>query len=353
MNVLLPQPDGPITAVIRFAGDLEVDVLDRDVRAVAHGEVLDVEDRLAVRGWASSRSGDVDRPHRRHRNGLAHVLLLAHRIMFLRLRASASRASRLVTSTKTISTSAVAQARSWSVGSGRLGPDEDLHRHVRQRVPRVPLNRVRVDRRDEEQRRRLAGRARDREHRAGHDAAESARQDDAEHRAPAARAERQRAFPLAARHEPEHLLRRAGDERQHHDREGVRRRRGRSGRARTTSRPKTKIADHDRRQAVHQVEHELDRRRAASASANSFVKIAISTPSGTRDQRVAMPTRIAEPTISGAIPPPGWPKSGRSLVRKPIESWAGAALGDRPDHDREHRHRDERRDQRRRPRPGG
>ena len=49
------------------------------------------------------------------------------------------------------------------------------------------------------------------------------------------------------------------------------------------------------------------------------MKIAISTPIGTAIS-AAMPTRIAEPTISGAIPPPGWPKSGRSLVRKPIES---------------------------------
>ena len=70
------------------------------------------------------------------------------------------------------------------------------------------------------------------EHRARHDAADGARQDDAEHRPPAARAERQGAFPLAARHQPEHFLRRAGDERKHHDREAVRRRRGRSGRAR-------------------------------------------------------------------------------------------------------------------------
>ena len=58
--------------------------------------------------------GDVDRPHRRHRNGLAHVLLLGHWPSFLRLRASAARASRLVTSTKAISTSAAAHARSWS-----------------------------------------------------------------------------------------------------------------------------------------------------------------------------------------------------------------------------------------------
>ena len=50
------------------------------------------------------------------------------------------------------------------------------------------------------------------------------------------------------------------------------------------------------------------------------MKIAISTPIGTAIN-AAMPTRIAEPTISGAIPPPGWPKSGRSFVRKPIESW--------------------------------
>ena len=46
-----------------------------------------------------------------------------------------------------------------------------------------------------------------------------ARQNDAEHRPPAAGAEREGAFALAVRHEPQHLLCRARDERQHHDRE--------------------------------------------------------------------------------------------------------------------------------------
>src|SRR6266550_5422106 len=53
--------------------------------------------------------------------------------------------------------------------------------------------------------------------------------------------------------------------------------------------------------------------------ANSSRKTAISTATGSAIA-VAIPTSSAEPTSNGAIPPPGWPKSGRSLVRKPHES---------------------------------
>src|SRR6266536_596644 len=52
--------------------------------------------------------------------------------------------------------------------------------------------------------------------------------------------------------------------------------------------------------------------------ANSWRKTAMQTPTGSAIA-VAIPTRIAEPTISGAIPPPGWPKSGRLFVRNPHE----------------------------------
>src|SRR3954452_20421209 len=118
-KVLLPQPEGPITAGITFcsmprAASLiaEVLALERKMRAVANGDALDLEDVLCGAWPGLFALGDVDRPHRRHRNRLTHLLLLGHRIMLRRLRASASLASRLVTSTNTISTSAVAQARS-------------------------------------------------------------------------------------------------------------------------------------------------------------------------------------------------------------------------------------------------
>ena len=53
--------------------------------------------------------------------------------------------------------------------------------------------------------------------------------------------------------------------------------------------------------------------------AYSSRKTAMQTPSGSA-MRVATPTRIADPTISGAIPPPGLNGTGRSLVRKLQES---------------------------------
>src|SRR5919197_2620136 len=100
--------------------DVEVDALERDVRAVARSQVLDVEDGLPRLRLRVLPRGDVDRPHRRHRNDLIHVFLLrAHQRFssFLRLRASNVRAIRLVKSTKISSTSADAQARLWSSGS--------------------------------------------------------------------------------------------------------------------------------------------------------------------------------------------------------------------------------------------
>src|SRR4029079_1180394 len=97
--------------------DLDVDVLDGHVGAVAHRQPRDVEDGFADGCLGSLACRDVDGPHRRHGNGLAHVSLLGHWPSFLRLRASAARASRLVTSTNASSTSAVAQARLWSSGS--------------------------------------------------------------------------------------------------------------------------------------------------------------------------------------------------------------------------------------------
>ena len=48
MNVLLPQPDGPISAVISPRLDLERDVLDRDGARIANRDVPDVEDDLAL-----------------------------------------------------------------------------------------------------------------------------------------------------------------------------------------------------------------------------------------------------------------------------------------------------------------
>src|SRR4029077_7547654 len=91
--------------------DVEVDVLDGKVRAVARRQALDLEDRLTLVGRRLAAFGNVDRPHRRHGNRLVHLLLLSQRPSFRLLRASSARATMLVTRTKVISTSAEAQAR--------------------------------------------------------------------------------------------------------------------------------------------------------------------------------------------------------------------------------------------------
>jgi hypothetical protein len=54
---------------------------------------------------------------------------------------------------------------------------------------------------------------------------------------------------------------------------------------------------------------------ATRLDANSVRKSAVRTPIGSAIA-VAIPTRIPDPTISGAIPPPVSPKSGRGFVRK-------------------------------------
>ena len=53
--------------------------------------------------------------------------------------------------------------------------------------------------------------------------------------------------------------------------------------------------------------------------AYSSRKTAMHTPIGS-EIAVAIPTRIAEPTIKGAIPPPGTKGTGKSLVRNVQES---------------------------------
>ena len=117
-----------------------------------------------------------------------------------------------------------------------------------------------VDAVADQQRRGFAGRARDRQDRAGDDPARGAGRITPSTAAPAADAERVRGLAQAVWDEQQHLLARARDQRQHHDRQRDRARepdsgpwRPRSGRRRT--------ADDDRRQALHQVEHQLERSR--------------------------------------------------------------------------------------------
>ena len=61
ISVVLPQPDGPISAVISLLVDVEGDVPHRRLAAVADRDVLQLEDRLGRR----SRRRDVARHRRR------------------------------------------------------------------------------------------------------------------------------------------------------------------------------------------------------------------------------------------------------------------------------------------------
>ena len=57
MNVLLPQPEGPITAVIGVLADVHRDARERERLAVPDAEVLDREDGRAA-GDLGERLGD-------------------------------------------------------------------------------------------------------------------------------------------------------------------------------------------------------------------------------------------------------------------------------------------------------
>ena len=47
MNVLLPQPDGPMNAVTAFLWTSERRLAERECARVAHGQLVDVEDDVA------------------------------------------------------------------------------------------------------------------------------------------------------------------------------------------------------------------------------------------------------------------------------------------------------------------
>ena len=159
--------------------------------------------------------------------------------------------------------------------------------------------------------------------------------------APAADAEREGGLALAAGHEPEHLLRGARDQREHHDRQARTRRRSPLCGWPSTSRPKTKTPMIDRRQAVHQVERELDRRRRAARGANSVRKSAISTPSGSGDRRGdSDEDRRADDRRRD--PAAGLAEERRVLREEAPGQLARAAAGDRADDDPEHGERGQR-----------
>src|SRR3989440_8709010 len=140
---------------------------------------------------------------------------------------------------------------------GRLRVLEDLQRHRRERLARVELQLVADERRGEEERRGLAGDARDRQGRAGDDPPDRLREHDAQRRPPAADAEGQARLARRLGYEREDLLRRPGNERDHQDRERERAREAALAVSGDDER-EDEDPDHDRRDAVQDVEREGD-----------------------------------------------------------------------------------------------
>ena len=136
----MPQPDGPIRAVISLLGDLDVDVADGPERAVEARHVLQLDDGLgsAVASAADARCGGVaDRidgppsPGRladgRLRELGVHGVLLYH-WMCLDRRARTISARAFRTSISTRITMIAAAAMPWKSSCGRCRPVEDLDR---------------------------------------------------------------------------------------------------------------------------------------------------------------------------------------------------------------------------------
>ena len=140
----------------------------------------------------------------------------------------------------------------------RLGELEDRDGYGLECVERAPARLCADDRGGEQERRRLAGDARNGEHGTGHDAADRLRQDDAQGRAPARNAQREARLAQRARHECEHLHRRARDEWEHQAGERERS----CVAALAVAEDKEAVdedADDDRGNAVEDVEREADR----------------------------------------------------------------------------------------------
>ena len=131
--------------------------------------------------------------------------------------------------------------------------------------PRVVADRVAVERAREEERRRLAGRARGREGRARDDSADRLRQDDAQGRPPLRGAQREARLAHRGRDQGEHLLGRARDHRNHQDREREARLPRRLPVA-DDDEDEDEDAEHDRRDPVQHVEREREHARPASGA---------------------------------------------------------------------------------------
>ena len=135
---------------------------------------------------------------------------------------------------------------------GRNRVAEHLHGQRRDRLRQLRGEKPVIERR-EQQRRRFARNARERQHDAGDNAGKGGRQDDREDGARARRAERERALAHRFRDQQQQLFGRPRDNRNHHDAEGDPSGDGAELLERQDGNPVDEHADDDRRDAVQGV----------------------------------------------------------------------------------------------------
>ena len=172
---------------------------------------------------------------------------------------------------------------------------------VEDRLRRVPADDVRRERGCENNRRRFASDAGDSEQRAGDDPAQRRRNDNLDDGLPFAGTESGTCIPERDRYEPKYLLGRAGDQWHLDYRECNSRDPGRLT-VPDDEQAEDEDADHNRRHAVEDVQHEPDELAHAVAG-----KLACEQRYENPDRycdRVASATMINEPTIAFATPAP-------------------------------------------------
>ena len=235
-TVVLPQPDGPMNAVISLAAmsrstsrtavcPLYFTSRSRSSKtssplalgllvggAASSGASTSADRGVDVGRHVDDVSGEVD--ERGHGSVLG-----GHAACRRAKKAVTSRARIVKMNTIAISVSAAPHARSCAAGNG----DVALLKICTDSAVFGPLNRLSVglghDADGEEQRRGLARGAGDREQRAAHDARRPRRQHDGADRAGLAAPERVAALAQLARHERQHLVGGADHDRQHQARQ--------------------------------------------------------------------------------------------------------------------------------------
>ena len=213
-SVDLPQPDGPMNAVTRALGDVEVHVLQRVELAVVEVEL--------------ARSRHLRR--RRRHAAAARATYRCRASIVVRMCGpwlSATEAWRNSVRARMLSDEHRQRDQQRAAPRERLPVVERAHRELEDHDRQVGHRRVHVAaaelvvERGEEQRRGLAGDARDREQHAGDDAAAHRAQRHHQDHLPHRRAERHRRLAQAVRHQLQHVLggahhHRHGDQRERH-----------------------------------------------------------------------------------------------------------------------------------------